>query len=79
MTVAVSPAQDVLERLYDIYETEIGKPIIVNFSIGSKVEVSEEFNDIDAARKFACGIKEQVKGAATVEQRNSKVIITPKD
>lgn len=67
----------VLMELYNLYapEKSHGEPIVINFSPNGKVEDG----DIDTARKMADGLRTQiVKEVAEIEQRNSKVVITPK-
>lgn len=71
----------IIENLYKLYAPQIdgklryryGDKLVIDFQMG---EVTPD--DIDAARTFAEGLRKQIDSAeATIEQRNSRVIIQP--
>lgn len=71
----------IIEELYKLYAPQVdgklryryGDKLVIDFSLG---EVAPE--DIKTARTFAEGLRKQVNSSeATVEQRNSRVIIQP--
>jgi len=71
----------IIENLYKLYAPQIdgklryryGDKLVIDFQMGG---VTPE--DIDTAHTFAEGLRKQIDNAeATIEQRNSRVIIQP--
>ena len=78
MTATINPPvdkHDVVKWLYDLYgkpNDEYGDPILIQFGDYQATE-----DDISFARKFASKMRHRLGKYAKIEQRNSKVVITP--